>query len=161
MMCSPTWSSRVKITFSNIFFVPGEFLSETGETVIDEEEFGLIKRLQDLKTRYRDDFEKWRELKSEIVYCQNLVEQCRQRLIQEFDTWYNETYFGNIQLPKGSDQSMDKFEPKYGSAAARQYVRYSLYIWLFCWFMGCYGLTTESKNDLLCNFNFRSRIMKT
>ena len=60
----------------------GEFLSETGETVIDEEEFGLIKRLQDLKGRYRDDFEKWRELKAEIVYCQNLIEQCRQRLIQ-------------------------------------------------------------------------------
>lgn len=99
----------------------GEFLSETGETVIDEEEFGLIKRLQDLKSRYREDFEKWRELKSEIVYCQNLVEQCRQRLIQEFDTWYNETYFSNGQMPKSSTQSIDKFEPKYGSAAARQY----------------------------------------
>jgi kinesin family member 6/9 len=60
----------------------GEFLSETGETIIDEEEFALIKRLQELKAKYRDDFEKWRELKAEIVYCQNLVEQCRQRLIQ-------------------------------------------------------------------------------
>ena len=60
----------------------GEFVSEMGETVIDEEEFALIKRLQDLKGSYRDDFEKWRELKAEIVYCQNLVEQCRQRLIQ-------------------------------------------------------------------------------
>ena len=57
-------------------------MSEEGETVIDEEEFGLIKRLQDLKSRYREDFEKWKELKSEIVYCQNLVEQCRQKLIQ-------------------------------------------------------------------------------
>lgn len=60
----------------------GDFISELGETVIDEEEFGLIKRLQDLKGRYREDFEKWRELKNEIVYCQNLVEQCRQRLVQ-------------------------------------------------------------------------------
>lgn len=60
----------------------GDFISELGETVIDEEEFGLIKRLQDLKARYRDDFEKYRELKNEIVYCQNLVEQCRQRLVQ-------------------------------------------------------------------------------
>jgi kinesin family member 6/9 len=60
----------------------GEFLSETGETIIDEEEFALIKRLQDLKAKYRDDFDNWRELKAEIVYCQNLVEQCRQRLIQ-------------------------------------------------------------------------------
>lgn len=60
----------------------GDFVSETGETIIDEEEFALIKRLQDLKGRYRDDFDRWRELKAEIVYCQNLVEQCRQRLIQ-------------------------------------------------------------------------------
>ena len=60
----------------------GEFVSEMGETIIDEEEFGLIKHLQDLKGSYRDDFHKWRELKAEIVYCQNLVEQCRQRLIQ-------------------------------------------------------------------------------
>lgn len=70
----------------------GEFVSETGETIIDEEEFALIKRLQELKSRYRDDFDRWRELKAEIVYCQNLVEQCRQRLVQEFDSWYNETY---------------------------------------------------------------------
>ncbi|RNA42518.1 kinesin KIF9, partial [Brachionus plicatilis] len=62
----------------------GEFVNEIGETVIDEEEFALIKKLQDLKSRYRDDFDRWRELKAEIVYCQNLVEQCRQRLIQEF-----------------------------------------------------------------------------
>lgn len=60
----------------------GEFVNEIGETVIDEEEFALIKKLQDLKSRYRDDFDRWRELKAEIVYCQNLVEQCRQRLIQ-------------------------------------------------------------------------------
>ena len=60
----------------------GEFISEMGETIIDEEEFALIKRLQDLKGRYRDDFDRWRELKAEIDYCQNLVEQCRQRLIQ-------------------------------------------------------------------------------
>ncbi len=101
----------------------GEFLSETGETIIDEEEFGLIKRLQDLKARYREDFEKWRELKSEIVYCQNLVEQCRQRLIQEFDTWYSETYFNNGQNgQKASMHSLSGNEPKYGSAAARQYV---------------------------------------
>jgi hypothetical protein len=60
----------------------GEFVNEFGETVIDEEEFGYIKLLQDLKSRYRDDYEKWRDLKSEITYCTNMLEQCRQRLIQ-------------------------------------------------------------------------------
>ena len=60
----------------------GEFVNEFGETVIDEEEFTLIKTLQDLKESYREDYDKWKELKSEITYCQNLVEQCRQRLLQ-------------------------------------------------------------------------------
>lgn len=60
----------------------GEFVSEMGDPIIDEEEFGLIKHLQTLKGSYREDFDKWRELKAEIVYCQNLVEQCRQRLLQ-------------------------------------------------------------------------------
>jgi hypothetical protein len=74
----------------------GEFVSEMGEPIIDEEEFALIKHLQDLKGAYRDDFDKWRELKAEIVYCQNLVEQCRQRLIQEFEIWYNEVYMNGM-----------------------------------------------------------------
>lgn len=93
----------------------GDFISELGETVIDEEEFSLIKRLQDLKGRYRDDFEKWRDLKAEIVYCQNLVEQCRQRLVQEFDTWYNDLYH-NASMVKHADH-----QQKFGSAAVRQY----------------------------------------
>lgn len=65
-----------------------------GETIIDEEEFSLVKRLQELKSRYRDDFDRWRELKAEIVYCQNLVEQCRQRLIQglKFFNFYHRKY---------------------------------------------------------------------
>ena len=100
----------------------GEFVSEMGETIIDEEEFGLIKRLQDLKSSYRDDFEKWRELKAEIVYCQNLVEQCRQRLIQEFDSWYNETYLSTSN-PLLRQQQV---EPKYGSAVVKQYVMHMI-----------------------------------
>ncbi|CAF0865863.1 unnamed protein product [Adineta ricciae] len=70
----------------------GEFLNENGETIIDEEEYELISKLQDLKGTYRTDYEQWKNLKSEITYCQNLVVQCQNRLLQEFDIWYNETY---------------------------------------------------------------------
>ena len=68
----------------------GEFVNEFGETVIDEEEFALIKTLQDLKERYREDYDKWKDLKAEITYCQNLVEQCRQRLLQGKYLYFNE-----------------------------------------------------------------------
>ncbi|CAF1236005.1 unnamed protein product [Adineta steineri] len=70
----------------------GEFLNENGETIIDEEEYELISKLQDLKGIYRTDFDEWKSLKSEISYCQNLVNQCQNRLLQEFDIWYNDCY---------------------------------------------------------------------
>lgn len=60
----------------------GEFLNENGETIIDEEEYELISKLQDLKGTYRTDYEQWKSLKSEITYCQNLVAQCQNRLLQ-------------------------------------------------------------------------------
>ena len=101
------------------FLCKGEFISETGETIIDEEEYGLIKRLQDLKGKYRDDFDKWRELKAEINYCTNLVEQCRQRLIQEFDSWYTETYL-NTGLPQIKGALM--LDSKHDTGVLRQYV---------------------------------------
>jgi len=83
----------------------GEFVNEFGETVIDEEEFSLIRNLQELKSRYREDYDKWKELKAEITYCQNLVEQCRQRLLQEFEQWYNETYLFNTPINGGKSMS--------------------------------------------------------
>ncbi|XP_006820140.1 kinesin-like protein KIF9 [Saccoglossus kowalevskii] len=70
----------------------GEFVNEDGETVIDEEEFMLIKKLKDLKSSYRSDYDELRDVKSEVQYCQKLVDQCRQRLIQEFDTWYSQSF---------------------------------------------------------------------
>ncbi|CAF3904181.1 unnamed protein product [Adineta steineri] len=70
----------------------GEFLNENGETIIDEEEYELIAKLQELKSSYRNDYEQWKNLQSEINYCQNLVNQCQNRLLQEFDIWYNECY---------------------------------------------------------------------
>ncbi len=83
-------------------------MNENGETIIDEEEYELIAKLQELKGTYRNDYDQWKSLKSEINYCQNLVNQCQNRLLQgkkkiisfllnfslslEFDVWYNECY---------------------------------------------------------------------
>ena len=67
-------------------------MSEEGETVITEEEFINIKKLKELKSTYRADHEDFKTLKSEVQYCQKLVEQCRQKLVQEFDNWYSESF---------------------------------------------------------------------
>uniref|UniRef100_H2ZA26 Kinesin-like protein n=1 Tax=Ciona savignyi TaxID=51511 RepID=H2ZA26_CIOSA len=106
---------------------------ERGDTVIDEEEFQLITQLKNLKQTYRHDYDELRNVKSEIEYCQKLVKQCTQRLVMEFDNWYNESYMqghgGNTlnwsipkpgsqhpprlqltNLPLGSEDEQDKFQ---------------------------------------------------
>ena len=75
----------------------GEFLNENGETIIDEEEYELIAKLQELKGTYRSDYDQWKNLKSEINYCQNLVNQCQNRFLQgkckfPYFDWFNFTF---------------------------------------------------------------------
>ncbi|KAK1173770.1 kinesin-like protein KIF9 isoform X1 [Acipenser oxyrinchus oxyrinchus] len=70
----------------------GQYVNEEGETVIDEEEFDLIMKLKELKTSYRSNYDALRNTKAEDQYCQRLVEQCRSRLLTEFESWYNESY---------------------------------------------------------------------
>ena len=65
-----------------MLFISGEFLNENGETIIDEEEYQLISTLQELKSTYRTTYDQWKNLKSEVAYCQNLLNQCQNRLIQ-------------------------------------------------------------------------------
>ena len=50
--------------------------------IISEEEFLEIKKLRELKSKYKTDFDELKNLKAEVQYCQRLVDQCRQRLIQ-------------------------------------------------------------------------------
>nr|XP_013015660.1 kinesin-like protein KIF9 isoform X3 [Cavia porcellus] len=69
----------------------GEYENK-GLMIIDEEEFLLILKLKDLKKQYRSKYQDLRDLRAEIQYCQRLVDQCRQRLLMEFDIWYNESF---------------------------------------------------------------------
>ncbi|XP_004399227.1 PREDICTED: kinesin-like protein KIF9 isoform X2 [Odobenus rosmarus divergens] len=70
----------------------GEYENK-GLMIIDEEEFLLILKLKDLKKQYRAEYQDLRDLRAEVQYCQHLVDQCRHRLLTEFDIWYNESFF--------------------------------------------------------------------
>jgi len=76
----------------------GEFVDEEGELVIDEEEFELISQLKSLKQTYRSDYNELRNVKSEVEYCEKLVKQCRERLVREFDNWYNEMFLNDGEI---------------------------------------------------------------
>ncbi|NXE28867.1 KIF9 protein, partial [Ardeotis kori] len=70
----------------------GEYVDEKGQVIIDEKEFLLIVKLKDLKEEYRSAYAELQDLKAEIRYCQHLVDQCRNKLITEFDIWYSESF---------------------------------------------------------------------
>lgn len=72
----------------------GQVFTENGQAVIDEEEFNHLKKLKELKATYRENYEDLQNTKSEILYCEKLVNQCRQRLLNEFDSWYTESFLG-------------------------------------------------------------------
>lgn len=79
----------------------GEFRTDDGQVVINEDEYELLRRVKDLKSRYRRDYEDLLNTKSEVMYCEKLVNQCRQRLVTEFENWYSESFLGADDEPKG------------------------------------------------------------
>ncbi|XP_075240761.1 kinesin-like protein KIF9 isoform X2 [Convolutriloba macropyga] len=66
----------------------------SSEQIVEESEYGLILRLKGLKRDYREHYSELQRVRSEVQYCQKLVDQCRQRLISDFDTWYLQSYLG-------------------------------------------------------------------
>ncbi|XP_023828090.1 kinesin-like protein KIF9 isoform X2 [Salvelinus sp. IW2-2015] len=70
----------------------GQFVSAEGVPVLDEAELSLALHLRELKTQYRQQYEELRGTKAEVSYCQHLVDQCRTRLLTEFESWYNESF---------------------------------------------------------------------
>ncbi|XP_041374463.1 kinesin-like protein KIF9 [Gigantopelta aegis] len=79
--------------------------NEDGDIIISEAEFLEIQTLKNLKEQYRMSYDDLKNLKLEVQYCQNLVDQCRQKLIQEFDTWYTESFIGPTDDPQTSQRA--------------------------------------------------------
>ncbi|XP_018620911.1 kinesin-like protein KIF9 [Scleropages formosus] len=70
----------------------GQFMSVEGEPVMEEAELDLVLRLQELKTQYRQQYKELCSTRAEVNYCEHLVDQCRTRLLTEFESWYNESF---------------------------------------------------------------------
>ncbi|CAB1349566.1 unnamed protein product [Coregonus sp. 'balchen'] len=77
-----------------------------GVPVLDEAELSLVLRLRELKTQYRQQYEELCGTKAEVSYCQHLVDQCRTRLLTEFESWYNESFL----LPEEEEDEQEHFE---------------------------------------------------
>ncbi|XP_061096153.1 kinesin-like protein KIF9 [Conger conger] len=70
----------------------GRLVSADGEPVLEEAELALLLSLQKLKGQYRQHYKELCSTKAEVNYCEHLVDQCRTRLLSEFESWYNESF---------------------------------------------------------------------
>jgi len=60
--------------------------------VIDEEEYAAMTELKKRKTSYRDNYEKLRAMKLKVTDLQASIQSNKERLLEEFDSWYVMTY---------------------------------------------------------------------
>ncbi|KAK7469844.1 hypothetical protein BaRGS_00036122 [Batillaria attramentaria] len=99
----------------------GPTYTDDGDIVITEDEFMAIKQLKNLKVMYHTQFPKLTPLRARVQYCENLVKQCRRRLLLEFDRWYVENFQGEeITDEKSAVSTQDSpaFGPAAGNVAA-------------------------------------------
>ena len=84
------------------------------EEVIDEEEFAFIKRLKDNKKLYRSNFDQMRALKEEINIIGQNIEYAKERLISEFEIWYERKFGVSADMPRDSTRkNVQVIEEKY------------------------------------------------
>lgn len=60
--------------------------------LIDEDELAKLREMKDLKRDYRELFKELKELKSAISFSQQGIDNIKQRLVTEFEKWYEETF---------------------------------------------------------------------
>uniref|UniRef100_UPI0037E99A8C kinesin-like protein KIF9 n=1 Tax=Semicossyphus pulcher TaxID=241346 RepID=UPI0037E99A8C len=70
----------------------GQYLVMRDESVQQESDARLLMQLRGLKALYRQRYEVLCDIKSEVDYCQHLVDRCRVRLLSEFENWYSKSF---------------------------------------------------------------------
>ena len=65
---------------------------EEKDRVLEEEEYENICKLTELKGRYKELLSEIKGLRNQIEHCQVLVDQTRQKMLTDFDNWYQLTF---------------------------------------------------------------------
>ncbi|KAI8842107.1 hypothetical protein BC829DRAFT_304949 [Chytridium lagenaria] len=60
--------------------------------------------MKSLKKQYKEKYDILKHTRNDITYCTKLVDQCRQKLIYDFEQWYENIHGGPIaELEKGGN----------------------------------------------------------
>lgn len=70
--------------------------NSASQVILSQQEYQDIGKLKTLKANYKALYEQLRPLRADIEYCQKLTDQCRQKLMTEFEQWYESSYGPNV-----------------------------------------------------------------
>lgn len=48
--------------------------------------------MKDMKNKYREAFDQFKDAKTEADYLSKVVDRCREKLLLEFESWYQDSY---------------------------------------------------------------------
>jgi kinesin family protein 6/9 len=75
-----------------------------GESILDQTEYQNIQKLKQLKTEYKKTYDALKPLRADIEYCFKTTDQSRQKLMSEFEQWYESLHGPQL---KNNDQAVD------------------------------------------------------
>ena len=60
--------------------------------IIEEDELQKLKEMKEIKRDYRDLFKELKEIKSAIAYTNTAIDNAKQKLVFEFEAWFEDTF---------------------------------------------------------------------
>ncbi|CAK9104383.1 Kinesin-like protein KIF9 [Durusdinium trenchii] len=79
--------------------------------LIDEEEWALIKNIKETKLQYRDAFEQHSRVKMDVIQIEHLMQQCKSRLVQAFEEFYDQKY-GHLVKQEAPEDEGERYDPQ-------------------------------------------------
>ncbi|XP_012566927.2 kinesin-like protein KIF9 [Hydra vulgaris] len=69
-----------------------EEIFQNGIVVLGEVQFDTLNKLHSLKKEYRSNYKHLQNLRVDKINLENVIKRCRQKLLNEFEFWYKESF---------------------------------------------------------------------
>ncbi|KAH9256884.1 hypothetical protein BASA81_004999 [Batrachochytrium salamandrivorans] len=66
--------------------------SGSEDIIIDEDKYIMLNTQKQLKTKYKEKYDSLHATRIEVEYCTKITDQSRQKLMSEFEQWYESIY---------------------------------------------------------------------
>ncbi|XP_068160652.1 kinesin-like protein KIF9 [Antennarius striatus] len=84
-----------------------ELRRKRGQSLVMEPDSRPTLQLRELKALYRKKCQVLKDIKAEVNYCQQILDQQREQLITEFESWYKKSFLVPEDRKEGTDYRPD------------------------------------------------------